>query len=147
MVWLANRMYWVHPETLDVEDLGLATAGTIYGVGQHQITEFWNVDNPLISRASHIHPEARPATARRSAPDTELRGAAAPSPKAAPSPEAAPSPKAAQPPPKEAPPAAKAAPPPKAPPTPTSPPAAKASEPVNRPAAKILAQESEEVLL
>ncbi len=132
---LDNRMFWVHPDTLEVEDLGLATAGTIYGVGQHSITEFWNVDSPMIARASHIHPEARPATSRRSAPEAEVRAAAAPTPKAAPAPKEPPAPKAAPP---------KA---PKAPPAPAPPPAPKASEPVYRPAAKILAEESEEVLL
>ncbi len=129
----------MHPDTHEVEDLGLATAATIYGVGQHAITEFWNIDNPMIARASHIHPEARPVTSRRSASEAEpeVRAAAPATPKAAPAPKAAP--------PKE-PPAPRAA-PLKAPPAPAAPPAPQASEPVVRPAAKILAEESEEVLL
>jgi hypothetical protein len=54
-------MYWVHPDTLEVEDLGVARANQIYNVGQHSITEFWGIDTTRIARASHIHPEPRPA--------------------------------------------------------------------------------------
>jgi hypothetical protein len=140
-------MYYVDPVTFDVEDLGVARAANIYNVGAHQITEFWHVDNPAISRASHIQPDATSATLRRKAaraPDAGLEAPAAaarrepaPAAKKQAVPEAAPAPAAKK---------------PAAPEAAPAPAAKKQAAPEAAPApamqpSKILTEESEEVLL